>query len=355
MNKKQNKKLLYVLLLLVYFLVAPEIENRQITIIPAWRTSIETLSEASDVKNGDVIPFMIDKAFGSFNESGKIVYKDSIDYNTTQTDLKFINYSRVSDNFVINKYDGSFISTIKETGFPLFINDRLFVFSQNSKIVSEWDIKGKKLFDYESESEITSCDVNGETFIAGFVDGSIIIRDEGAVFAKLVRPEISRINTVYGVAISADSNYIAIISGIDSQYIFLMAKKNKEYDQIYIYQFPDELRYSRYISFSGDGKYLYFEGGSTFYCYDILAKKLSSLDVEKQISEINYIEELGFFVMTAESENDSPFFYIVYPDCKILYTKSFTSGYYFVSNKENRIFIGSKDNIYAVDIVKDKG
>lgn len=355
MKKKQNKKLLYLLLLLVYFLVAPEVENRQIAIIPAWRISIETLNAAAGVEDGNVIPFKIDKTFGYFDESGKIVYKDSVNYNTTQTDSKFINYSRVSDNFVINKYDGSFISTIEETGFPLFINDRLFVFSQNSKVVSEWDIKGKKLFDYESESEITSCDVNDKTFIAGFVDGSIIIKDEGAGFTKLVRPEISRINTVYGVAISADSDYIAIISGIDSQYIFLMKKKNKEYDQIYIYQFPDELRYSRYISFSDDGKYLYFEGSSTFYCYDILAKKLSSLDIGKQITGISYIEESDFFVITAESENDFPFFYIVYPDCKILYTKSFTSENYFVSNKENRIFIGSEDNIYAVDIVKGKG
>lgn len=355
MKKKRKKKLLYLFLLLIYFLVAPEIENRQIAIIPAWRTSIGTLNEVAPVEDSVAIPFRIGNAFGYFDESGKVVYRDSVYYNATQTDSKFINYPKVSDNFVINKYDGSFIANIEDGGFPFFINNRLFVFSQNSKVVSEWDTQGKKLFDYESESEITSCDVNDKTFIAGFVDGSVVIGDEDAKFTKLVKPEISRINTVYGVAISADSDYVAVISGIDPQYMFLMKKKNSEYARVYTYQFGDELRYSRYISFSDDGKYLYFEEGSTFYCYDILSKKLSSVDIGKKITGISYIEEAGYFGLTAENGSDSPIFYIVYPDCKILYAKSFTSENYFMANRENRIFLGSGDNIYAVDIVKDKG
>ncbi|MCL2791582.1 MAG: hypothetical protein FWD87_00685 [Spirochaetaceae bacterium] len=348
---RKRKKISLLVLLCLYILLFPTKENSVFKILPAWSSDLRI---ESNIDRNTLIPFRLKEEFGYISPvSGNISYMNEIFYNVTQNNNYYINYSVITDNLIINRRDGSFVANIETEGFPLFIGERLFIISANSKRVSEWDIYGNNLFTFESDAIITSCDANKDTFVAGFVDGTVIIVDKEKRAEKLLKPELSRINVVYGIAISDNSDYIAMITGIDPQYMIIMRKRNNRYNRFFAYQFADNLRHPRYISFFNNNRYLVFESGNTFYCFDFSSRKLNKIELSSPITNIHYISALNFFAVTTEMEEGKTNFTLIDPAGKKLYSKTIFSDYSYIASSENRILFGSNQAIFAVDFIRE--
>ena len=348
--KKKRRKISLLVLLIFYILLAPEKENYALKILPAWSSDLKIADNADE---NSLIPFRLKKEFGYISASGNISYINEIFYNVTQNNNYFINYSTITDNLIINKNDGSFLTNLKTDGFPFFIDERLFVVSANSKRISEWSIDGNDLFTFENEEEITSCDANKDIFIIGTVDGTVTIADKEKKAEKLFKPELSRINAIYGITISDNSDFIAIITGIDPQYMIIMKKKNNQYNKFYTYQFADNLRHSRYISFFNNDRYLCFESNKIFYCFDFFSKKLNKTELSGTITNIQYINSLNLFAVTSAIEGVKSDFILIDPTCKNIYTKTILSDFSYIGNSEERILFGSDQTIFAADCIKE--
>ncbi len=183
------------------------------------------------------IPFRMGNLFGYFNPEGVLTYRDRIFYGLAQSDNNFINYSSITDQIVINDNKGDFVNTVATNGYPWFNNNRLFIVSTNRKKVSEITTEGDVLWEDENLSELTSLDSNSSNVIAGYVNGDVIIVDSENQIEKLFKPDLSRINTVYGTGISDNSEYISVISGVEPQYMLLFRKNHDKYTRIFSYQF----------------------------------------------------------------------------------------------------------------------
>jgi len=330
--------------------MAPEKENYALKIVPAWSSDLKI---ENNIDKNTLIPFRLKKEFGYISSSGNISYINEIFYNVTQNNNHFINYSAITDNLIINNNDGSFVTNLKTDGFPFFIDERLFIISANSKRISEWNIDGRNLFIFENEAEIISCDANKDTLIIGTIDGSVTIADKEKKAEKLLKPELSRINAIYGIAVSDDSDYIAMITGIDPQYMIIMKKKNNQYNRFYTYQFADNLRHSRFISFFNNDRYLCFESSKTFYCLDFLSKKLNKIELPATITNIHYINSLNFFAVTTKMDGGKSDFVLIDPACRKFYSNTIFSDFSYIGNSVNRILFGSDQTIYAVDCIKE--
>ena len=348
--RKKRRKISLLVLLFLYILLAPEKENYALKILPAWSSDLKI---ENNIDKNTLIPFRLKKEFGYISSSGNISYINEIFYNVTQNNNYFINYSTITDNLIINRNDGSFVTNLKTDGFPFFIDERLFVVSANSKRVSEWNIDGNNLFTFENESELTSCDANKNIFIIGTVDGSVTVIDKEKKAEKLLKPELSRINAVYGIAVSDNSDFIAMITGIDPQYMIIMKKKNNKYNRFYTYQFADNLRYSRYISFFNNDRYLCFESSKIFYCFDFFSKKLNKIDLSATITNIEYISSLNFFAVTTKMDDGKSDFIFIDPACQKLYSKTIFSDFNYIAGSGDRVLFGSDQTIFAVDFIKE--
>ena len=347
--RKKRKKIGLIFILLVYILVSPEREGRIFRIIPQWIINRnDSVSEAS--KDSRVIPFRMGNIFGYFSKEGKLTYKDTVFYGVAQNDEKFINYSSITDQIVINDSRGDFLNTVSTNGYPLFRNDRLFVVSTNRKKISEISLDGEQLWSDENLSEITSLDSNSSSVVAGYVNGDVMTVNQDYKIDRLFKPDLSRINTVYGTGISDNSEYIAVISGIEPQYMLLFRKNHDKFTKIFSYQFVNNLRYSRLIDFTDDNKYLYFGSNKTFYCYNIEKRNLYKIPSAEKLIKVSYIHDRDIFCILSSDSGDVYRTVIAYSDGRIIYDNSFSAENIYMKNDSDNIYIGVNDKIYSVKI-----
>ena len=346
--RKKRKKIGLLFILLVYLLVSPEKGGGGFKIVPRWIIDKnDTVNEQAD---GSSIPFKIGNSFGYFNEEGELAYLDKIFYGIAQSEKYFINYSSISSQIVINNNRGEFVNTVSANGYPWFRNGRLFLVSTNRKKVSEITVEGDLLWSDENLSEITSLDSNSSHAAAGYVNGDVIIVGPDYSIEKLFKPDLSRINTVYGTGISDDSEYIAVISGIEPQYMLLFRKNHDEYTRIFSYQFVDSLRYSRLIDFTEDNKYLYFGSFESFYCYDIEKRNLYKIPVNDKLIKVSYIKKYDLFCILSGNDRGDYRILITYPDGRSVYDSSFSAEKIYMKNDSGNIYIGVDDKIYSVNL-----
>ena len=334
---------------MVYIFISPEKEGGIFKIVPQWIIDRnDAVNELADSSSS--IPFKTGSLFGYFNSSGELTYRDKVFYGVAQSENHFINYSSITDQIVINDSKGDFVSTVSANGYPWFRNGRLFLVSTNRKKVSEITVEGDLLWEDENLSEITSLDSNSSTVAAGYVNGDVIVVDSSYGIEKLFKPDLSKINTVYGTGISDDSEYIAVISGIEPQYMLLFRKNHDEYTKIFSYQFADNLRYSRLIDFTEDSRYLYFGSSESFYCYDIEKRNLNKTAISEKLIRVSYIKEYDLFCILSGDGIKNYRVELIYSDGRSLYDNSFSADEIYMKNNSGNIYIGVDDKIYSVEL-----
>jgi hypothetical protein len=347
--RKKRKKIGLLFILIVYIFISPEKEGRIFKILPQW--IIDKNDSVTADKKGDAdIPFKMGNIFGYFNKEGKVTLRDKVFYGVTQTDDYFINYSSITDQLVIVDSKGEFVNSVPTTGYPYFHNDRLFLISTNRKKISEINLEGDVLWENENLSEVTSLDANGEYVIAGYVNGDVIIVNPDNNVEKMFKPDLSRINTVYSTGLSDNSEYAAVISGVEPQYMLLFRKNHDKYTRIFSYQFVSSLRHSRITDFTYDNKYLYFGSQNTFYCYDIEKRKLNKIPVNDRLIKVSYIKEHDIFCLISKDEGSDYGVLISSSDGRIFYDSSFSAEQIYMKNDADKLYIGIDDKIYSVKL-----
>ena len=348
--RKKRKKIGLLFVLIVYIFISPEKEGKIFRILPQWIID-KNDDIAADINKEDAyIPFKMGNIFGYFTEKGKVTLRDKIFYGVTQTDDYFINYSSITDQLVIIDNNGEFVNSVSTTGYPYFHSDRLFMISTNRKKISEINLEGDVLWENENLSELTSLDANGENVIAGYVNGDVIIVNPENKVEKMFKPDLSRINTVYSTGISDNSEYAAVISGVEPQYMLLFRKNHDKYTRIFSYQFVSSLRHSRITDFTHDNKYLYFGSQNTFYCYDIEKRKLNKIPVDDRLIKVSYIKEHDLFCLISNDAGEEYRVSISSPDGRMFYDSSFSAERIYMKNYGENLYIGVDDEIYSVKL-----
>lgn len=112
------------------------------------------------------------------------------------------------------------------------------------------------------------------------MNSGLKVLDNGGNEVFGYKPDYSRVNVIYGTAVSGDDNSILLISGIDPQMVILFSRKNSGYRIVYSKKLDEELRYQRRCGFSDDGLYAYFDNSSSISILDIKRKIIRSIPMD---------------------------------------------------------------------------
>jgi hypothetical protein len=159
-------------------------------------------------------------------------------------------------------------------GTPFSSGGRYFLIRADQSGMLEYSASGSILWEREYSSIITCVAATESMFLAGLLDGRITAcGSEGQTLLDFI-PGGSRIPLIYGLALSADSTRIAIISGLYPQILRILERNKDEYRELYRVSLDFELRRQIPCAFLDGGDTLAFERRGAVAILDVRKKKI---------------------------------------------------------------------------------
>ncbi len=363
MKKKRRRSFVFYLLIAFIYIVFFSFPlGKEVILKPVWYrvfSSKDVFSQVGTMSVKDIatFPVKLSNYFGYIDDSGKSYFWGRRDFYTTMSDKYFINYSKVSENFFIRARDGNLESGFRTFGYPFFMgaDDRLFVVKTDLTGFSEIDFTGEVKWEREYSSIITSVDVKGEYEAVGILNGKIELLDKKGKLLFSFRDQKSKIPVVDGVAISSDGRYLACISGLEPQKLLVFTrergKDEKEFYSLYVERKLDsDFRREVLLRFSGDNRFLFFEGQGSLNVFDVESRKLARIPYTGGIEKIVYSVEKKCFLAVGGSDGKGDLLKLIYPLGMVKVVGDLPTSVSFLKVRENKIFVGFGNQLIRVDL-----
>lgn len=243
----------------VYILVFSSPLKKQPAFAPQWIQNLTNPSKVAGLTSNETVGFRIGDVFGYVTPEGAMKYLDTAQFNVAMSEGRFINYSSVSKNLVEKDSSGRITLTVASRGYPILMAGRFFVIDTDRMAISELDSQGAVLWNREFGSLVTSMEANSSSVVVGLLNGSLVVLNKRGDKTFSYTPGGSRIPVVYGCAISADGQYIAVVSGLDPQKFILLQRDASGYRPRRVVDLNRELRQQVLIHFFPNIPYVYVE------------------------------------------------------------------------------------------------
>ncbi len=321
-------KILIISVFSIYVLIFGRSLSEEITYSPVWVDDIDT-SEIGGFYSDSSIPFLLDNKIAYVSSSGKTIYSEDLLYGASIDNHGFINYSRQNKVLVVKGNKGQFLNAVDQPGYPFFSGGRRFIISYDNNSVSEFNLSGDILWKKTYGSTLSSVSASESLVFISNTNGEIQVLGKSGknLFSKQIKS--SRINIVYGGAVSENGEYMITVAGIDPQLISIWKDSGSNYSIDQTWTLSSEIRRNSLTGFSPDGLFAYIESEHEFFIIDLKKMKLYSKPLSGRIQYINFPGSSGLvqilgrnkegYYLTVLEKDLNPLFYtlIKADDCAL--------------------------------------
>jgi hypothetical protein len=334
-----------ILVFFVYaFLAVAPIPEEEV-LLKGWIRSFESAYTGQSGES-ELYPFELGRSdtvrFGYFDKNGIFTINRVTKKNLSLSNGRFAEYEAVPHTFEVkNSADETLLRLENTTGYPLFLNEKIYLISSEQNAVAEIAEDGSEVWSYALASPLTCVAGAQGRLLLGTLDGTVELLDEKGARTFFFETGGSRITCVYGVAISQDLSRIAVISGVDDQRFLLFEQYAGSY-QVGHHEFiGDGKRRPVYIRFLDGDTRLAFEYEDGLGLYEIKSRTSYRIPLDGEIAAIDNKGTDGLlFMVTKEGENRKRLIGIKYPASVIIKTP-FTSAGAFMYRADNALFVAS--------------
>ena len=308
MSKKKKKGQIIIIsaLFLVYFLVAARPVPREIILTPKWINSLETEDPIIFKPNNSdyLFPFTLGYHFGYIDSSGQFIVNRIKAGDIYLSGNMWTEYSPEPSVIEVKNIEGETIINIENPrGYPVLLDNRVFILGSEQNSLSEIDRNGKVIWIYEFGSVLTDMDVAAGLVAAVSVDGIVEILDNQGKRIYFFQPGGSRLEAIYGCAISRDGTRIGIISGYDPQRFLLLERfgtEDGEY-RVVFHEFLDKgfRRPVRVLFIDEDARVVYERQGG-INCYNLRSRRNIFIPLEGEVAAIDKSGDHGMLFLITQ-------------------------------------------------------
>jgi hypothetical protein len=262
LRKRRSRRYLILAFVLgcLYLFLFPLPSGREGYFKPVWSRSIpgpaapSVASPASAERR--LSWFKAGRHFGFVRLDGQLQFVGQTLHGVALSDLGFINYPRVADNFVFQDPQGRFQYGIASFGYPVLnpSGELLYSVSTDLTALRRLDRDGEVLWSAEFFSPITTLALSGEECAVGLLDGTLKLLDPKGGIAQDFTPETSRIPVILGAAFSRER--LAVLSGIDPQRLTLLERRGGTFAPVQTIATGSDLRREALMRYTEDGRFL---------------------------------------------------------------------------------------------------
>lgn len=262
---------------LAYFFVCAVPLPRELGLKPVWSKELPKAAAElprlpafapGALPEGSVHSFRLASSFGYFDESGGSIAVASIPFNAAVSDSGYIVYEREPASLSLKRPDSTEKARIQVAGYPFFGGGRLFVVHPGQASVSEIGPDGKEGWSHDFSAIITAFDASPSLALFGLMDGRLVGLDPSGKVMLDFAPGGSRIEGIYGCAVSPDGLMAAAICGLDRQRLVVMERRSAAYRVTWHRYLASDFRRPVSIAFTPDGRWLLYETPSGLGVYD---------------------------------------------------------------------------------------
>jgi hypothetical protein len=344
------------LVFLGYALLAASPVPEEIVLEKGWIRSFESVyAEPGAGKDTELFPFEISRPdtirFGYFSREGMFTINRVTQNNLSLSDDRFAEYeARPHRLEVKNTADETTARFENTNGYPLFLNDTVYLAHFEQNAVSKITESGEVMWTYSFASPITCVAGAQGRLLLGTLDGTVELLDETGTRVFFFETGGSRITCIYGVAISRDLSHIAVISGVDDQRFLLFEQSAGSYRVTYHEFIGDGKRRPARIHFVDGDTRLAFERDDGLGLYEIKSRTSYRVPLDGEITVIDTEGGSGLlFLVTRGAENRRFLIGVKYPSSVIMKTP-FQSGAVFLRRAGDELFVGSDRNLASFSL-----
>lgn len=368
-QKKKFKIIVIILLFAAYFILAARPVPRETILVNKWVNSTESSPLEINLREKNpepLFPFTLGEHFGYIDRTGNFYVNQIKNENIYLGDNLWTEYGSKPDNIEIKNIDLQTIVNIEDPrGYPVLLDNRIFIIGSEQNALSEIDTSGKTLWAYEFGAPITCIDAAAGLVLTGSLDGVIEVLDYNGERVFYFEPGGSRYSVILGCAISSDGSYIGIISGIEEQRFLMMERfgGNNDYKAVYHEFLGEGFRRAVFISFVDQDKRLVYESPEGLGSYDIKSRVGVQIPLNGEIAAIENSGCNGvLFLINSLSEQQKELVGIRFPQEKrimrseaqnaIFIRAPFKSENVFLNRNEQMIVVGGGKTLLAFELEK---
>ncbi|UCF97619.1 MAG: hypothetical protein JSV89_20975 [Spirochaetaceae bacterium] len=199
--------------------------------------------------------------FGYADLQGNLHYVGQTLHNLSLSDTGFISYGSVPDHVVFMNTRGEFQFSIKSFGYPLLDPSGQVQYSINTDRsgLKRIDSEGEILWSMGFSAPLTTIALAEEECVVGLMDGRALVIGAAGEVEHQQTIDGSRIPVMLAAAVSADRNRIALISGIDPQFLSVVQRRDGELITEFNLELSSDFRREVQLRFSPDTRFLFYE------------------------------------------------------------------------------------------------
>jgi WD40 repeat protein len=300
--------------------------------------------------------------FGYFNAQGELILlkqiesRDNLPNRVTVSDQGFIYYGNTPSDLIFYDQRGEQKRIYRRPGpgFPLLTQngERLFLFRTDLSGFKELNTQGEEIFDITLPSWCTSISYTDDLVFCGLGDGSVYLFDKQGSEISAFALQKSAVNCIYGTAISRGKPLVAGLAGARPQYLFVSEIREKEKSVPLLVPLDSDFRQEVRISFSPDGRLIFFEGQRAMEIFDISAKELIQIPLLGDIRSFSFEQESGFLAV-ASAQNDVYELLLLKPKAALYFRDYFSAQKLFLAAGDSHLFVGIDKRIVRYDVVEE--
>jgi len=325
-QKKRGYIFVIFMLFIIYFLLAARPVPRETILVSGWISPLESSASVVPDKNLHVseqfFPFTLGNRFGYVDSNGKFTINKIMDNDIYLSKNMWSEFTAEPSSIEINNiYGEPVIKTDNVRGYPVLLDNRIFILGSEQNSLSEIGTDGNILWTYEFGAPLTCIDAAAGLVLTGSLDGMIEMLDSNGKHIYYFDPGGSRYSIIYGCAISSSGSQLGIICGIDSQRFLLLERlgdDNGEYRIVYHEFLGSGFRRPVYISFIDQDRRIVFEREGGIGCYNIKSRHSIFIPLDGKINAIDNLGEQGFlFLITSHPQQNNRLIGIKLPQDKM--------------------------------------
>lgn len=346
------------LFLLLYIFLAASPLGKELALTPQWTISITdrqvAIKEGENTEN--LLPFKLAQNMGYFTPQGKIALLESFPFKATISSEYRAAYSPDATNtpfYTATQKSGtataqdSSVATIEGSGFPFFVEDRIYLFPPGGFGLSQHNPDGSQRWEFKNYVPIISFSSSQAGAAAGFADGTIVVFTPEGEIRQIFEPGGSTYPIILGSALSNSGTQLACVSGIDRQRFVLTQEKNGFSRVVFHTYLDSDQREPVLVQFSHDEKKVFYSSSSGLGVVNCQTMENTIIPLEGKILSIQELPKIDTTCILTKSDGSYSVYFVEDFD-NLIGNFSFEADSAFILTDNDLLFIGKNNKISCI-------